>query len=1664
LEVRLVKHFVEETTMMLLRKVFHWGSNVNLESDRRGTRGRKRGDKNKRRRNLLIPSVQKLERRDLLASFAVNTTDDTPDANLADTDALDANGNTSLRAAIMQANATVGEDFITLPDGIYTLTIPGTLEDAAVTGDLDVIDMLTITGDGSGVTVIDAADLDRVFHLPLGGVFNLTGVTIRNGTATDDGVDPGNFPTPTGKGGGLLASLATVTLTDVTVTANDAIGSEGSEGLGGGIYTDVATMTVVNSSITGNRAIGSAGAFELSGADGKGGGIFSDVGTTWLQVTNTTIANNQAIGGLGHSADPSFPASDGGSGLGGGIFSTTSTWGDALIDPPQPRVVGTTISGNQAIGGRGGSGSPGGDGGSAFGGGIYADLDTWSILNSTISTNSAIPGNGGAGLNSSAGGAAGISQGGGISSVNGTDFKISYTTVALNRALEATGGTGTPAGNPGLGQGGGVFNDEIGSFFSLATIFAPNAASSAPDASGTYISLGNNLVGNGGGSSGFTAPSDQVGTGNATIDPLLGPLQNNGGPTETHLLLFGSPAIDRANNANAPPNDQRGVIRPIDGDGNGVAVADVGAVEVPFNPPTRIDIQKYVKKAVAPPVSDKDLCDTIGKPLEVTFRYSGGGPDATNTHQPPGKFSVTGDPNDASPVFIRVSDSATASSTTTVFFSGTVLLGDAFTAKAANAGETRFASNTFIHIFSPGMQLLQSVQYHTSCSAPIVLGDVIGGVTLVGVVGETGSASLPPPPSGDLGEDADSPPGPTINLGERVTWTYVVTNPGGPALSNIVVKDDNETPGNPNDDFSPAPIVQGSTQFNVGDTNKNNQLEASEQWIYSATATVTTSGQHKNVGTATGTGLGATVSASDPAHFLTPGPCVNFSFEGSSATSGQPGNTRLFTLPEVSVKTSGFSRDKSTGAWESAYLGRYSGGLGVTDSSEGSGANNSHTVDNIGRNNYVLFEFSKSVMIDQAFLGYVVGDSDLRVWIGNVPTPFASKITLSDPLLNSFAFTEPNLTDSSDPRWADLNAGNVSGNILVIAALPEDDTPEDRFKIAKLKLCTAGSSLKAAIDIKKATNGFDADTPIGPILTVNSKANFTYAVRNFGSVPLTQVAIKDDNGTPSTTSDDFVPTASLSGGFNVGDLNKNNQLDLTEVWQYTASRTVTLGQYSNLGKASAKTTDGRSVSDTDPSHHFGVAAGPKIDIEKFVRGTSSQPQPGVVGELGVDADTPNGPTINIGQTVVWTYRVVNIGNQPLRNVVVTDDRGTPGNTADDFAPPAITVSGKNVGDLNRNDNIDQGESWYYRAVDTVITDSLYGNIGKVTAKTISLTTTVSDSDAAYYLGAVPVVDTRTTGQKPQVLVMRYTGDNVISTSQSPGKVSASGNLNGATKVRILATDKSKANDGKALVYFDGQVSVGQNFAIDAGLANKNRLENTTYVHIFNLNGDLLRTIRFDTSGSQPLVLNDRFGGIKLVGFVGENGAKLGLQLPSVIGGDVGLKRGQTATIGYWQNNNGQALILSLNGGANSTSLGNWLATNLPNMYGASAGANNLAGKTNQQVAAYYITLFKQQGQKLNAQVLATAFAVYVTDSDLAGNNAVQYGFIVNSNGTGAATFSVGSSGAAFGVANNTRLTVLQFLKATNAQTVGGNLYNGSTSLRNLANTIYDGINQGGDIY
>jgi hypothetical protein len=113
----------------------------------------------------------------------------------------------------------------------------------------------------------------------------------------------------------------------------------------------------------------------------------------------------------------------------------------------------------------------------------------------------------------------------------------------------------------------GLWLDDPDTTFMRNTIVAGNGPQ---DIGGTLASSGYNLIGNSTGGSGY-ADTDIL-----DVDPMLGPLADNGGPTQTHALLPGSPAIDAGDNADAPEFDQRGPGFPRIVNG----IIDIGSFEV----------------------------------------------------------------------------------------------------------------------------------------------------------------------------------------------------------------------------------------------------------------------------------------------------------------------------------------------------------------------------------------------------------------------------------------------------------------------------------------------------------------------------------------------------------------------------------------------------------------------------------------------------------------------------------------------------------------------------------------------------------------------------------------------------------------------------------------------------------------------------------------------------------------------------------------------------------------------------------------------------------------------------------------------------------------------------------------------------------------------------
>jgi len=292
-------------------------------------------------------------------------------------------------------------------------------------------------------------------------------------------------------------------------------GIAGDDGDGGGIRS-AGVLTLTDCIISGNQSVGS----EFLG--GHGGGVLNESGT--MMIRHCTISNNSASYFTGSSGD--IP-----NGSGGGVFNEP---GGSLT------ITNSTISGNSCSVHDGFDLNFG-----AGGGGGIDNGGSMAVRNCTISGNS-VDGTGMV-----------IMYGGGIR--NFGNLQIASSTIAYNSVSGENGAFG-----------GGIYG--FASTRTDSSIIALNSAPTGPDFTGGVAlqSNGYNIIGNNADAVISSQPTDQIGTPVAPIDPLLGPLANNGGPTLTHALQAGSPAIDRGDPA-APPEDQRGYGR--------VGVPDVGAFE-----------------------------------------------------------------------------------------------------------------------------------------------------------------------------------------------------------------------------------------------------------------------------------------------------------------------------------------------------------------------------------------------------------------------------------------------------------------------------------------------------------------------------------------------------------------------------------------------------------------------------------------------------------------------------------------------------------------------------------------------------------------------------------------------------------------------------------------------------------------------------------------------------------------------------------------------------------------------------------------------------------------------------------------------------------------------------------------------------------------------------
>jgi CSLREA domain-containing protein len=307
--------------------------------------------------------------------------------------------------------------------------------------------------------------------------------------------------------------------------------------------------------ITVSTEIDGPGADKLTVRNGTAGQyrIFTITTASAVTLFGMTISNGNAgnIAGGGIRNQGSATVNLINCTISGNNTSQNGGGGIANVNGGTLNVTNSTISGNSAL----------------FGGGIYNSA-TMNVTNSTLSGNSAT----------------GNNEGGGIFAGGGT-LNVTNSTIS---------------GNNGSLSGGGIRHPSESGIVSVKnSIIALNNTSTGtgPDVQGDFFSAGFNLIGKRDGSTGFTAATDQTGTVASPLDPKLDPngLQNNGGPTKTIALLFGSPAIDKATSNGLTGNlttDQRGsgfkrafddtsIANAAGGDGT-----DIGAFEVQTAAPT----------------------------------------------------------------------------------------------------------------------------------------------------------------------------------------------------------------------------------------------------------------------------------------------------------------------------------------------------------------------------------------------------------------------------------------------------------------------------------------------------------------------------------------------------------------------------------------------------------------------------------------------------------------------------------------------------------------------------------------------------------------------------------------------------------------------------------------------------------------------------------------------------------------------------------------------------------------------------------------------------------------------------------------------------------------------------------------------------------------------
>jgi hypothetical protein len=426
-----------------------------------------------------------------------------------------------------------------------------------------------------------------------GGIYNLGTVTVSNSTLSGNSV--------TNRGGGILNSGT------LTVQSNSTLSENSADQHGGGIFNSYyGALTVSNSTLSANSADTYGGGiynsatltisnstFSINSAD-YGGGIWN---AFTLTISNSTLSGNSATnrgGGIYNGAGGTVTVQN------STLSGNSATNGGGIDNIATLTVQNSTLSGNSAV-----------TSGSNGGGGIN-NRNTLTVQNSTLSGNSATNGGGIYNLgsvtvtvqNSTLSGNS-ATNGGGIR--NNGRLTVSNSTLSGNSA--AFGGgirndgpltvqNSTLSGNS-AGSGGGINN---GGALTISSSIVAAQTGTSTDCSGSPVATdGYNIES--ANTCGFTGTGDQQNVSSASL--ALGGLANNGGPTQTRALGFGSVALDHipkdvleANGCGVTvTTDQRGLPRAGGTSTTGGSACDVGAYEAQ-TPPLAVTLASFAAQAM----------------------------------------------------------------------------------------------------------------------------------------------------------------------------------------------------------------------------------------------------------------------------------------------------------------------------------------------------------------------------------------------------------------------------------------------------------------------------------------------------------------------------------------------------------------------------------------------------------------------------------------------------------------------------------------------------------------------------------------------------------------------------------------------------------------------------------------------------------------------------------------------------------------------------------------------------------------------------------------------------------------------------------------------------------------------------------------------------------